>query len=218
MSGLLGLLHQIGRDHALSAIQTAEGRVVSYNPEEGTVVVELLPEGVQTGDIPFLTPWAGTPGTASGFQFGPSPGLQVTVLAFDTEWEHLKALPSQFSEVNRPPGTPEGEAWLVLEDEETGVKLKKSGHADVSAKTAARIQAPLIQLSDTLDALTDDDAVVRKKDLKAVVEVLNALIDAYKAHKHVGNMGAPTPLDPADIAAAPQPATAKGSSVARAKE
>lgn len=192
--------------------------MVSYNPDEGTVVVELLPEGVKTGDIPFMTPWAGTPGSASGFQFGPEPGLQVTVLAFDTEWEHLKAIPSEFSEVNKPPGAPAGEAWLVMEDGETYVKLRKSGHTDVGAKIAARLAAPLIQLSDTLDELADDDAVVRKKDLMAVVDVLNSLIAAYKAHKHIGNMGAPTPLDPSDIAAAPAPATAAGSSVVRAKE
>lgn len=188
------LLHVIGQvsqrvHHGNDRI--VRGVIASYNAQEGTVVVKLMPHNVLTGDMQFLTPWAGTPGTTSGFQAGPEPGLQVIVLALDAAWQDCVCMPSVFSDVNHPPGAPAGEAWL-LHKSGSSVKLTNAGDVDMAGNTAVRLNAALVQLSNSFNSLGDGNSVVRKSDLQTVITAINAFVSAFNSHTHLGNLGGPT--------------------------
>lgn len=221
---LLATLAAQARSAAAGALQFQHGEIDTYDPETATVTVVLQPDGLRTGDVQFLTPWAGVPDTSTntgtGMLCGPEKGMQVLVIKLDDEGEHLICFPSTFNETNYPPQVPAGEWWLLKSgDAKTYVKLVSGGKTQIGGKTEVDVIAPLVQLSDTIDTLGPDYAVVRRKDLQAVIDDLNDLKALVKAHDHIGNMGAPTPLDPT-YAADPRlnnTPDAGASSVAQAK-
>lgn len=203
----LGLMAEAGRQTG-GKVFVQHGEIDSYDKDAGTVIVELKPDGVKTGDIQLGSAW-------NGMQGGPLKGDQVMVWALDPEFEDLIGF--GFTHTDDSPGTPGGEFWIVgRPDKANRVKIKNDGVTEVGGSTAVRAVAPTVELSDMLDALGADDAIVRKADLQVIVNALTSLTSYIAVHLHGnGNFGAPTtnPLTPPPSA----PATATASSVAKAK-
>ena len=220
MHELLSIIGAQTERQAKRYLQFADGVVEEWFPESGTITARIKgPENdVLTGDIEFLQPFVGPEG--SGVQGGPEKGMPVLIIAMDPDWEYLKAIPGGYNDLWPSPGVPRGDWWIVHKIKETYVKLVTEGsRLLLGGKDYIKVTAPKTDISDTLDDLGDDNRIVRWKDLKAVVDRVNALQSAYKGHGHIGNMGAPTPFDPATIAtnAALQDAVANGSTIGRVK-
>lgn len=100
--------------HASALVQTAGqprfGTVTSVDPDSGTAKVALQPEGVLSGWLPIMCPWAGS---GWGMVCPPSPGDQVLVLAQEGHTEHGVIAGRVFSVSQRPPAAAIGELWLV---------------------------------------------------------------------------------------------------------
>jgi hypothetical protein len=201
----LALIDERAKNQMLSALQFALAEVVSYDEkaEPPTAVFKTLPDGVPTGDIPIGTAWAGTPGEVSGAAGGPEVGTLALLAKVDPAGQVMKCLAFFPSAKNLTPPVPAGEYW-VFHKSGSYVKLGNDKTVKVYAAEKVLVDAQAIQLSDSLDILGDDDAIVRKKDLQAVINYV-------KGHKHVGNFGSPTsePIIP--------PGDADASSVAKAK-
>ena len=93
-----------------SAGQPRFGKVTSVDPAQGTVRVQLQPEGVLTGWLPVLSPWVG-PGW--GFSCPPSPGDQVLVVPQEGDAENGVVIGRAWSDGVAIPNTPSGELWLT---------------------------------------------------------------------------------------------------------
>ncbi len=172
------------------------GEVASYNPDNNTVRVKLYPQAIVTGDIQLFVPWVGP--TGCGMQFGPEVGTQVLVVPMDTTGEHKVCILSAYNDKFKAPGAPAGDVWFLFAAKTFIKYLKAAKTLLLGAETAFQVVSPLVELGAA--DLTADDGVVRKSDLQAVVDDLNNLRDWCTKHKHVGNMGAPTPVDPTDAA------------------
>jgi len=171
---LLAIMGHVADKRAANMLQFFDGVVESYN-DDGTVVVKLQPSGVVTGALPYYTPFAGKPGTKSGLAMGVRPGTDVMVVAFDAAGEDLRVIASAHTDKNPAPGVPEGEVWLVHEDNENHVKLRNDGHTRVGGKTSIRNIAPKVDLTNSDAALSEANNIVRKSDYDALVDEINAM-------------------------------------------
>lgn len=86
------------------------GKVTSVDPTQGTVRVQLQPEGVLTGWLPVLSPWVGA---GWGLSCPPSPGDQVLVLPQEGDAENGVVAARAWSQDAAVPKTPVGELWLT---------------------------------------------------------------------------------------------------------
>ena len=117
--------------HSEALVQTQAqprfGTITSIDPNTGTARVVLQPEGVLSGWLPVLSPWAGA---GWGMMCLPAPGDQVFVLAQEGAAEHGVIIGRIYSSQQRPPPAPGGELWLV---HQTGsyVKLLNDGTVQV---------------------------------------------------------------------------------------
>jgi phage baseplate assembly protein V len=113
--------------HATALVQSvAQPRfatVSSVDPSSGTVKVALQPEGVLTGWLPLLSPWAGS---GWGVVCLPEPGDQVLVLAQEGHSEHGIVIGRIFSSQQKPPNAPTGELWIV-HSSGSFIKLQNDG-------------------------------------------------------------------------------------------
>jgi len=86
------------------------GIVTSVDPSRATARVTLQPEGVLTGWLPILTPWAGN---GWGLVCFPSPGDQVLVIPQEANAEHGLVIAASWSDRATPPPAPCGEFWIL---------------------------------------------------------------------------------------------------------
>ena len=103
------------------------GLVTSVDPATATARVTLQPEGVLTGWLPILTPWAGN---GWGLVCPPSPGDQVLVIPQEGDAEHGLILAASWSDKTAPPPAPSGEFWL-LHRSGSFLKLQNDGTIQV---------------------------------------------------------------------------------------
>jgi hypothetical protein len=100
--------------HADALVQTQAqprfGTITSVDPNTGTARLTVQPEGVLSGWLPILSPWAGT---GWGMVCPPAPGDQVLMLAQEGAAEHGVIVGRVFSSKQCPPRAPSGEFWLV---------------------------------------------------------------------------------------------------------
>jgi hypothetical protein len=201
----LALLDSRARAHAASSLQFKLAEVVEWHPdaEPPSATFKTLPDGLTTGDLPVGAAWAGSPGATSGALGGPEKGTLALLGCLDAEGQMMMCLTFFGSTKNSLPAVPSGEYW-VFHKSGSYVKLGNDEHVKVHGTQQVDIVAPVVQLSDALDGLSDDNAIVRKKDLQAVINYI-------KGHTHIGNLGAATssPVVPC--------ADAQASSVAKAK-
>jgi phage baseplate assembly protein gpV len=141
--------------------------VTSVDPSTATVRVTLQPEGVLSGWLPVLTPWAGS---GWGLVCLPSPGDQVLVVAQEGHADHGVVIGAAFSANANPPAAPAGEFWLVHQSG-SFIKLVSDG--------TVRISGDLHVAGDVYDSLGS----------------LNRLRQHYDVHTHPGVSGPPSPQD-----------------------
>ena len=104
------------------------GIVTSIDPLRYAARVTLQPEGVLTGWLPVLTPWAGN---GWGIACLPQPGTQVLVLAQEGDAEHGVIAGPAYSDTTQPPNAPAGELWLVHKSG-SSVKLANDGQIHIN--------------------------------------------------------------------------------------
>ena len=188
------MIDERAREAAAGSLQFRMAEIVTYDEENGgSVTVKYLPSGLVSGDMPLATSWAGTPGeAASGAGGGPEPGTLFLVLGLDANFDLAVALMALWSSKNLAPAVPAGEYW-VFHKSGSYVKLDNEERVRIHAPVQVDLIAPLVQLTDSLDALTAEKAVVRKEDLQTLIDwINNSLIPWTKAHTHIGNLGFPT--------------------------
>jgi len=81
-----------------------------------------------------------------------------------------------------------------IEDDFTFPIQDKYGNKIVMSSKGIVITSKLVQIGDK--DLSDNDNVARKSDLDALISEFNSHKLLMKSHYHIGNMGAPTILDP----------------------
>ena len=86
------------------------GIVASVDPSTATARVNLQPEGVLSGWLPLLTPWAGN---GWGLVCHPMLGSQVLVIPQEGDAEHGLIIAASWSAQMAAPSAPTGEFWLV---------------------------------------------------------------------------------------------------------
>ena len=100
--------HSGGQDAATG--QPRFGTVTSVDPSQGTVRVQLQPEGVLTGWLPMLAGWVGN---GWGLSCPPTVGDQVFVLPQEGDAEHGIVIGRAWSQNAVVPNTPVGELWMT---------------------------------------------------------------------------------------------------------
>ncbi len=146
--------------------QARFGVVTSVDPASYAARVTLQPEGVLTGWLPVVSPWAGN---GWGVACLPMIGSQVLIVAQEGEAEHGVVVGGCFSDAARPPPAPAGELWLV---HATGTTIRLGNDGTV------RIEGDLYVSGDVYDR----------------VGSLSRLRGHYDAHTH-GNTPPPSPQD-----------------------
>jgi len=110
MDRLLNALKAHSGAQDASSGQPRFGVVTSVDPGSATARVQLQPEGVLTGWLPFLSGWVGN---GWGLSCPPSPGDQVLVLPQEGDAEHGLIVGRAWSRGAAAPATPVGEFWLT---------------------------------------------------------------------------------------------------------
>lgn len=174
-------IHAAALDQAQA--QPRFGLVTSVDSKNGTVRVQLQPEGILTGWLPVLSPWTG-PGW--GMSCPPSSGDQVLVLAQEGDSEHGIVAGRAFSLSQPPPPAPPGEFWL-FHASRSFLKLTNSGTIEMNGPVS--IAGTLVV---TGDIRAGGDVVDNHG-------ALAALRGHYDAHVHTDSHGdvtnIPTPQD-----------------------
>lgn len=169
-------MQQIYRQEAMKAMNLRTsmeiGKVISYDPVNYLVIVELYPEddetpALQTGWIPLLSPWIGD---GWGLFCPPSIGDMIEVQFQSGSLNNGVATLRSFTTESPPLSVPSGEFWLV---HKTGsfIKMLNTGaieistpsditvnavNAHVNASAVASVSAPTVQLGD----LESNDALI----------------------------------------------------------
>ena len=162
----------IVKAHA-AALDRAQGQprfgiVTSVDPARYAARVTLQPEGVLTGWLPVLTPWAGN---GWGIASLPQPGTQVLVLAQEGDAEHGVVAGQAFSDSAQPPNAPNGELWLVHKSG-SSFKLANDGQIHINGN---------VIVTGTLSATSILDAT----------GALNSLRSHYNTHTHPNQVSVP---------------------------
>jgi phage baseplate assembly protein gpV len=151
----------------LGVAQPRLALVTSVDPSTATARVTLQPEGVLSGWLPVLTPWAGN---GWGLVCLPSPGTQVLVIAQEGHADHGMIIGAAFSATAVPPAAPAGEFWLV---HQSGSYIK------LIADGTIQVNGDLHVAGDVYDSHGS----------------LNRLRQHYDVHVHPGVSGPPNPQD-----------------------
>jgi hypothetical protein len=106
-----------------SLAQPRMGIVTSSNVQTATAKVLLQPEGVLTGWLPVLTPWAGS---GWGMVCPPGPGDQVLIIPQEGDAQHGLIVGRLFSNSVRPPQAEPGEIVFVHQSG-SSIRLLNSG-------------------------------------------------------------------------------------------
>lgn len=160
------------KSHA-GAMDRAQGQprfavVASIDPAAYAARVLLQPEGVLSGWLPVLSPWAGN---GWGITCLPQPGDQVLVLPQEGAAEHGVVAAGSFSNRRRPPPSTPGELALV---HSSGTTLRLANDGTV------RIEGDLHVAGNVFDHHGSLDGLRRH----------------YDDHRHPGSPGGPP--DPQD--------------------
>lgn len=124
-----------GNSHA----DTRVGLVTGYDPNRYAVKVSLMPEGVETGWLPLLSPWVGD---GWGLFAGPSVGDLVEVGFEQGSFEAGYAAMRFYNDQDRPLPCPSGEFWLAHRSGSL-LKFRNDGTIELHAATAMTSSAPL---------------------------------------------------------------------------
>jgi uncharacterized protein involved in type VI secretion and phage assembly len=152
------------------------------------VKVNLQPEGVETGWLPYLSPWAG-PGW--GVMATPAQGNQVLVVFHDGNIEAGVAIGGSFSDVDQPPSvapdTAGGELYLV-HGQGQQVALKNDGSISILGSDGQSI------VMDASGNITSKGTWTHTGTFTATAEItalsqghqvgLGQIRDLYDAHEH----------------------------------
>lgn len=162
---------QMAEGQARRALQFDYGEVSKYDPVKHTVRVRRK-VGDQTEEIPLDLPLL-TPGATKngGVLVGLEVGAPVLLLSMGLSGRPDYAISGGFTDTWGPPpkGLRESEIWLVHRSG-MGIRLTSDGQVWIGAYDAR---------------LSEDDAVVRRKDLQAVVDwINNTLLPAIRVHGH----------------------------------
>lgn len=125
------------------------GIVSSVNTANATARVTLQPEGVLTGWLPLLSPWAGN---GWGLVCPPSPGDQVLVLPQEGDAEHGLVAAVSWSAQTTPPAAPAGEFWLV---HRSGSFLKLQNDGTIQVNGDLHVRGDVYDTHGPLSALRD---------------------------------------------------------------
>jgi phage baseplate assembly protein gpV len=153
--------------------QARFGVVASTDAARHAVRVRLMPEGVLSGWLPVLTPWAGA---GWGMFCAPVPGTQVLVVAQEGEAEHGVVVGAAFSDPRPPPAASPGEVVLR---HQSGAEIRLAADGTVRIAGNVHVQGDMI----VSGAVRDHHGT------------LGALREHYNAHSHPGAEGPPFPLD-----------------------
>jgi hypothetical protein len=164
--------------------KTQLGLVTSYDPATYAVKVTLMPEGVETGWLPYASLWVGN---GWGLYAPPAIGDQVVVDPQEGEGETRLVRAALYSDEDRPLSVPSGEFWLV---HRTGAKLRLLNTGEIDIRAASILAGP------------DGGAVRRLID-----ERFMAL---FNAHQHTGPDGITSPPTTPMTAAGHMTASLKG--------
>lgn len=117
---------------------TRQGVISAYDPANYAVKVQLQPTGEETGWIPLSSPWVGS---GWGVAAGPMIGAVVEV-GFDSGLMGAGMAAGQFfNDVDRSPGPPSGEFWLIHKSGSL-LKFLNSGEVLLSSSTKITYDAP----------------------------------------------------------------------------
>lgn len=147
MDRLLNALKAQGASQDQATGAPRFGLVTSVDPATATARVTLQPEGVLTGCLPLLTPWAGN---GWGLCCPPSPGDQVLVIPQEADAEHGLVVASTWSETTVPPATPPGEFWLV---HRSGSAIKLANDGTIQVKGDLHVAGRVFDSHGPLDGL-----------------------------------------------------------------
>lgn len=125
------------------------GLVTSVDPATATARVTLQPEGVLTGWLPLLTPWAGN---GWGLVCPPSPGDQVLVIPQEGDAEHGLVIARAWSNETLSPPAPSGEFWLV---HRSGSFIKLQNDGTIQIKGDLHVAGDVYDTHGALSSLRD---------------------------------------------------------------
>lgn len=162
---------------------TRQGVITAYDPVEYAIKVALQPTGEETGWIPLGTPWAGN---GWGMAAGPMIDAEVQI-DFDSGQIGVQMAGNQFyNNVDRCPGPPSGEFWIVHQSGSL-LKFLNTGEILVSSGLKLTYTAPQHHFTGG-DVLIDQNLVVTGNifDQNQAHGSLGDLRVKYNGHKHTG--------------------------------
>lgn len=163
---------------------TRQGIITAYDPDSYAVKVQLQPTGEETGWIPLSSPWVGS---GWGLAAGPMVGAVVEV-EFDSGLMGAGMAAGQFfNDVDRSPGPPSGEFWLIHKSGSL-LKFLNSGEVLLSSTTKITYDAPAHHFTGG-DVTMDNNLVVVKdiSDNNGTYGTVQKVRTTYNAHTHPEN-------------------------------
>ncbi len=152
MRALLNSIAGRAQQAGASFTGTREGIITSYDPTEYAIKVTLQPDGAETGWIPLDSPWVGN---GWGMAAGPMIGASIKIDFDSGNISNGSGGGQHYNDVDRCPGPPSGEFWVVHESGSM-VKFLNDGQVFISANTKAVYTAQLhhfigpVMMDDTL--------------------------------------------------------------------
>jgi len=163
---------------------TRQGIISAYDPDNYAVKVQLQPTGEETGWIPLSSPWVGS---GWGLAAGPMIGAVVEV-EFDSGLMGAGMAVGQFfNDVDRSPGPPSGEFWLIHKSGSL-LKFLNSGEVLLSSATKIMYNAPAHHFTGG-DVTMDNNLVVVKdiSDNNGTYGTVQKVRTTYNGHTHPEN-------------------------------
>ncbi|MFZ4215292.1 phage baseplate assembly protein V [Pantoea endophytica] len=163
---------------------TRQGIITAYDPVTYAVKVQLQPTGEETGWIPLSSPWVGK---GWGMAAGPSIGAVVEV-EFDSGLMGAGMAAGQFfNDVDRSPGPPSGEFWLIHKSGSL-FKFLNSGEVLLSSATKITYDAPAHHFTGG-DVTMENNLIVVKdiSDNNGAYGTVQKVRVTYNGHTHPEN-------------------------------
>lgn len=163
---------------------TRQGIITAYDPDSYAVKVQLQPTGEETGWIPLSSPWVGS---GWGMAAGPMIGAVVEV-DFDSGLMGAGMAAGQFfNDVDRSPGPPSGEFWLIHKSGSL-LKFLNTGEVLLSSSTKITYDAPAHHFTGG-DVTMDNNLLVLKdiSDNNSTYGTMQKIRATYNGHTHPEN-------------------------------
>lgn len=163
---------------------TRQGVITAYDPVEYAIKVALQPTGEETGWIPLGTPWAGN---GWGMAAGPMIDAEVQI-DFDSGQIGVQMAGNQFyNNVDRCPGPPSGEFWIVHQSGSL-LKFLNTGEILVSSGLKLTYTAPQHHFTGG-DVLIDQNLTVvgNVSDQNGAHGNIQTIRTTYNGHTHHEN-------------------------------